>query len=168
MNDDDEDSDDDNENITDFNYINIDFDDDVISDFENEQKNAIVLKIIIVKFFKIQYAKLNKDEQKQFSQKKMNFRRFLKLSSIKVYTKKNLDDSETLDRALRLLFVVRFDQVNQHIRISSHVEYDRLSKLILNIIQIKMKKKNAQLQKCLNIFNDSRFILFRFHIWHAY
>jgi hypothetical protein len=31
-----------------------------------------------------------------------------------------------------------------------------------------MKKKNAQLQKCLNIFNDSRFILFRFHIWHAY
>jgi hypothetical protein len=67
IDDDDDHSNDDNENIIDFDYVNIDFDDDVISDFENEQNNAIVLKIIIVKFFKIQYAKLNKIEQKQFS-----------------------------------------------------------------------------------------------------
>jgi hypothetical protein len=98
----------------------------------------------------------------------MNLRRFFKLSSTKVYTKKNLDDFETLDRALRLLFVARFDQVSQHIRINLHVEYDKFLRLILNIIYVKMKKKNAQLQKYLNIFNDSRFILFHFHIWHVY
>jgi hypothetical protein len=98
-----------NENIINFNYVNIDSENDVIFDFENEQKNAIVLKIIIVKLFKIQYAKLNKVEQKQFSQKKMNLRRFLKLFSIKVYTKKNLDDFEILNRALRFLFVAHFD-----------------------------------------------------------
>jgi hypothetical protein len=164
IDDDDDDEDSNDENIIDFDYVNIDSENDVIFNSENEQKNAIVLKIIIVKFFKTQYAKLNKVEQKQFSQKKMNFRRFFKLSSIKIYMKKNLDDSEILNRALRLLFVARFDQVNQHIRINSHVEYDKFSKLILNIIHVKMKKKNAQLQKCLNIFNDSRFIFFNFHI----
>ncbi len=168
IDDDDDDEDSNDENIIDFDYVNIDSENDVIFNSENEQKNAIVLKIIIVKFFKTQYAKLNKVEQKQFSQKKMNFRRFFKLSSIKIYMKKNLDDSEILNRALRLLFVARFDQVNQHIRINSHVEYDKFSKLILNIIHVKMKKKNAQLQKCLNIFNDSRFIFFNFHIWHVY
>ncbi len=84
--------------------------------------------------------KLNKVEQKQFSQKKMNLRRLFKLFSIKIYTKKNLDDFETLNRALRLFFVVRFDQVNQHICINSHVEYDKISRLILNIIHVKMKK----------------------------
>jgi hypothetical protein len=152
-----------NENvINDSDYIDIDF--DVITDFEDEQKDVTVLKIIIVKLLKAQYEKLSRAEQKQFSQKKMNLRRLLKLSFTKVYTKKNLKNSKTLDRALRLLFVARFDQVNQHIRINSHVEYDRLLRLILNIIQTKMKKKNAQLQKCLDIFNDSRFISFRFHI----
>jgi hypothetical protein len=113
INDDDDDEDSNDEDIIDFDYVNIDYvnidsEDDVISDSENEQKNATVLKIIIVKFFKTQYAKLNKAEQKQFSQKKMNFRRFFKLSSIKVYTKKNLDDSETLDRALRFFFCCSF------------------------------------------------------------
>jgi hypothetical protein len=164
IDDDDDDEDSNDENIIDSDYVNTDSENDVISDFEDEQKNATVLKIIIVKLLKTQYAKLNKAEQKQFSQKKMNLRRLLKLSSTKIYTKKNLDDFETLDRALRLLFVVRFDQMSQHIRINSHVEYDRLSRLILNIIHVKMKKENAQLQKYLNIFNDSRFILFNFHI----
>ncbi len=76
------------------------------------KKNAIVLKIIIVKFFKTQYAKLNKAEQKQFSQKKINLRRFFKLSLIKIYMKKNLDDFEILNRALRFIFVACYDQMN--------------------------------------------------------
>jgi hypothetical protein len=97
----------------------------------------------------------------------MNLRRLLKLSPTKVYTEKDLEDPETLDRALRLLFVARFGQVNQHIRISPHVEYDRLPRLVLNTIQTKMKEEDAQLQKCLDIFNGSRSISFRFHIWLA-
>jgi hypothetical protein len=50
--DDDDDEDSNDEDIINSDYVNIDFENDVIFGFKNEQKNAIVLKIIIVKLFK--------------------------------------------------------------------------------------------------------------------
>jgi hypothetical protein len=76
-----------------------------------------------------------------------------------------LDDFASSETFAHLtIFVARFGQVNQHIRISPHVKYDRLSRLVMNIIQVKMKKEDAQLQKCLNMFNDSRSTQFRSQI----
>ncbi len=85
----------------------------------------------------------------------MNLRRLLKLFFTKIYTMKDLNDSEILNQTLRFLFVTRYEQITQHMRINSHVEYDKLSKNVTRVIKIKMKKKNYQLQKCLKIFKDS-------------
>jgi hypothetical protein len=118
-----------------------------------------------MKIMKIEYDKLTTLKQEQYSQEKMNLRRLLKLSLTKIYTMKDLNDSDVLNRALRLLFVTRYEQITQHMRISSHVEYDKLSKNVIRVIRIKMKKKNYQLQKCLKIFKNSwRSISFSFSL----
>jgi hypothetical protein len=82
----------------------------------------------------------------------MNLRRLLKLFFTKIYTMKNLNDFEVLNRVLRFLFETSYEQITQHMKINSYVEYDKLSKNVIRIIKIKMKKKNYQLQKCLKIF----------------
>jgi hypothetical protein len=107
-----------------------------------------------MKIMKIEYDKLTTLKQEQYSQKKMNLRRLLKLSFTKIYTMKILNDFEILNRTLRLFFITRYEQIIQHMKINFHVEYDKLSKNVIRVIKIKMKKKNYQLQKCLKIFKN--------------
>lgn len=39
-------------------------------------------------------------------------------------------------------------------KLDSHVEYDKLFKDIIKIIKTHVKVENAQLQKCLEVFNQ--------------
>lgn len=75
----------------------------------------------------------------------MNLRALLSLDPDKFYSVEDLEDEEMLDRALRLLFLARYGQRQQHLRISSHISYDQLGRAVSDSIETKLKMDEAEL-----------------------
>jgi hypothetical protein len=70
------------------------------------------------------------EEQETFNQEEMNLCQIIDLDPTKQYTEEDLDQHDTLDRALRLLCVARFGQGEELMRVSPHINYDAISATI--------------------------------------
>ncbi|MCJ1430192.1 hypothetical protein MMC29_008108 [Sticta canariensis] len=68
----------------------------------------LTLESISTKIFKAKYNKLDPKEQEQLSLVDMNFCALLSLDPDKIYSVKDLEDEETLDWTLRLLFLIKY------------------------------------------------------------
>lgn len=106
-----------------------------------------VLDTSTIKNMKTNFYKLTKTEQENFSQEEMNIRFLLKLNPTRVYTLEDLNETETLDRGLRLLFHARYGQTKQHMKISPHVEYDKLPREVARQIAIKMSIEDREIKE---------------------
>ena len=90
------------------------------------------------------FAKLTPEEQEDFDQSIMNVDQLLAFDSNKTYIVENLNIENHLNRALRLLYRVRFERNKVNIRISSYIKYDLLPLSIVNIIKAKTAVERAQ------------------------
>lgn len=104
----------------------------------NTRFSDFTLESITIKTLKARYNKLDARKQEDWSPTDMNLYALLSLDPEKSYTIDDLDHEETLDRALRLLFLARYGQRQQHFRISPHISYDRLPQEVSKRIEAKL------------------------------
>lgn len=93
--------------------------------------------------------------QEAFDQEDFNLRQLLALSAKKMYGKDNLEDEKTLDRALRLLYMAKFGQVDMNTRISPHIQYNKLPIAVANSITSKLQVEEDQVRGSLAIVRSS-------------
>lgn len=89
--------------------------------------------------------------QEAFDQDNFNLRQLLALSPKKVYGIDNLEDEKTLDRALRLLYMAKFGQLDMNTWISPHIQYNKLPIAVANSIASKLKVEEGQVRDSLAI-----------------
>jgi hypothetical protein len=133
-------------------YFDIDFDDSIDSDNDNTL-SKILLKFKIIKKFRQEFFKLFKEKQKNFDQTLFNFRYLLTLDFEKVYIVEDLENERILNRVLRLLYLTKFEKQQIHIRISSHINYNKFSLFIINAIKVKQNIKKNQINESLILMN---------------
>ena len=80
----------------------------------------------------------------------------MKLNYNHIHIVKNLNNVEILNKKLKFLFYVRCDQVKQHIKISSHVKYNKLFKKIAKTIEKKMIIEKTQIKKSKTLLKLTR------------
>lgn len=153
------DSDDDYDDYDDADTLQSD-DDDSASDAsvlslqeDPDIKYDIVLESKTTKTLRKDFMKLTASQQEAFNQDEMNLRQLLSLSPDRVYTLEDLEDSDVLDRALRLLYQARFGQTRQNTRISPHINYDKLPTTVSAAIKAKLHLEEAQVQRCIDALN---------------
>ncbi len=129
-------------------YFDIDFDDSINSNNDNIL-SKILLKFKIIKKFRQEFFKLFKEKQKNFDQKLFNFRHLLILDSEKAYIVEDLKNERILNRALRLLYLTKFEKQQINTRINSHINYNKLSLFVINAIKIKQNIKKNQINESL-------------------
>jgi hypothetical protein len=108
-----------------------------------------LLKFKIIKKFRQEFFKLFKEKQKNFDQKLFNFRHLLILDSEKAYIVEDLKNERILNRALRLLYLTKFEKQQINTRINSHINYNKLSLFVINAIKIKQNIKKNQINESL-------------------
>lgn len=74
------------------------------------------------------YNSLTRKKQEQWDQDEWNLRMLLSLSPDRIYTVQDLEIEEIHDRALRLLYRLRFGQSKDYARVSPHINYTHLHK----------------------------------------
>jgi carboxypeptidase C (cathepsin A) len=119
-------------------------------DNDNNMTN-IMLKSRTIKVLRQQFVKLFKNDQEQFDQKQFNFKQLLILNLTKIYTIENLKNEKFLDRALRLLYLARFERRDIQTRVNSHIIYDKLSITVVNVIQAKQNVKETQVKESMTL-----------------
>lgn len=130
-----------------------DQDDDSYHENESEAPaasfmNELLSETITTKKLRAQYMKLTLAEQERYDQEEMNLRYLLSLSPIKTYVIEDLQDVHVLDRALRLLFHRRYGEEKQFMKISPHINYDKLPGQVSTAITKKLKMKEEDMKKC--------------------
>ncbi|KAI4188332.1 MAG: hypothetical protein L6R41_002206 [Letrouitia leprolyta] len=93
------------------------------------------------------YSRLTKTEQEDFDQDTIALKQLLTMDPKKVYSIKDLETPDVLDRALRLLFRARFGQAQEYVRISPHIKYDKLSKETLKAIERNTKIQDEEVKR---------------------
>ena len=94
------------------------------------------------------YNKLTAAEQENWFQDQFNLLALLRLSPDTTYTKEHLEDEETLARGLRLLFHERNGRMTEYVRISPHITYDKLPKIVADTIAAKHVLEESELKRC--------------------
>lgn len=113
----------------------------------------LALESITTKSLKAKYSKMSSQEQENWTPDEMNIRSLLSLSPDRVYTVEDLNNEEILDRGLRILFHARYGQRKQFMRVSPHITYDKLHKLVAGGIEAKLAVEEAQLKSCFDILH---------------
>ncbi len=131
-----------------FESLYVDSNDLKDKDNDNNMTN-LMLKSRTIKFLKQQFVKLFKNDQEQFDQKQFYFKQLFILNLTKIYTIENLKNEKFLDRALRLLYLARFERRDIQIRISFHIIYDKLFIIVVNVIQTKQNVKETQVKESM-------------------
>jgi hypothetical protein len=126
---------------------------------DNNMTN-LMLKSRTIKIFKQQFVKLFKNDQEQFDQKQFYFKQLLILNLTKIYTIENLKNEKFFDRALRLLYLAKFERRDIQIRINFHIIYDKLFIIIVNVIQAKQNVKEIQVKKSMTFLKTFKLWIF--------
>jgi hypothetical protein len=142
-----------------FESLYVDSNDEKNKNNDNNMTN-LMLKSRTIKAFRQQFVKLFKNDQEQFDQKQFYFKQLLILNLTKIYTIENLKNEKFLDRILRLLYLARFEKRDIQTRINFHIIYDKLSIIVVNVIQTKQNVKETQVKESMTLLKTFKLWIF--------
>lgn len=94
---------------------------------------------------------------KNFDQNFIHIKQLLTLNLTKIYTLENFNEKCILNKTFRFLLIKRFEKQNLQLRISFHIRYDKLSKIVTIFINSKLRIEQNQIQNAFAImFSNSK------------
>ena len=94
-------------------------------------------------------------EQEIYDQDELNIRMVLHLDPDYVYTHMDLEEPETLERALILLCQARFGADEPHLRISPHIKYDSFPPNILQAVKKQVALDAKDITEFRSLFSQA-------------
>ncbi|MCJ1298857.1 hypothetical protein MMC08_001648 [Hypocenomyce scalaris] len=126
---------------------------DITEEEEDVMMSSIILKSRITAALQRDFMQLTASQQEAFNQNEMNLHQLLSLAPDQIYALTDLENCNVLNCVLHLLYRTHFEQANQNIQISLHINYDKLPAAVSAAIKVKLHLEEAEVQRCIDALN---------------